>query len=73
MYSRHFGSYERTLRAANNYAYSLIQLKRFEEAKSVQRKIIPVAQRVLGEGSDTTLRMRANYAMALCKDRRHTR
>ena len=29
------------------------------------RKITPVAQRVLGEGNELTLRMRWNYALAL--------
>ena len=37
-----------TLGAANNYALSLIGLERFEEAKSLLRKTVPVARRVLG-------------------------
>ena len=60
--------HRRTLIAASNYATSLIQLKRFEEAKSLLRKTLPVARRVLGESHDTTLRMRWNYAAALYKD-----
>ena len=59
---------EHTLLAANNYALSLISLRRFEEAKSLMRKTIPVAQRVLGKSHVNTLRMRLNYAMALYKD-----
>ena len=39
-----------------------------EEAKSVLRKMMPVARRVLGESDETTLRMRWNYAWALYKD-----
>ena len=54
--------------AANNYAFSLAQLKRFEEAKTLLRKTMPVARRVLGEHDDTMLRQWWNYAMALYKD-----
>ena len=39
--------HEDTLRAALNYAVSLIEQQRFEEAKSVLCKMIPVARRVL--------------------------
>jgi hypothetical protein len=56
---------EETLRAANNYADSLIYLKRFEEAKALFSKVIPVARRVLGEGDRIVLKMRRGYAMAL--------
>ena len=54
-----------TLLAANNYAGSLLNLKRFEEAKSLCLKVMPVARRVLGDSNDTTLRMRWAYAQAL--------
>jgi hypothetical protein len=57
-----------SLDAANNYANSLFALKRFEEAKALSRKTIPVACRVLGEGNDVTLKMRWNYAAALYLD-----
>ncbi len=57
-----------TLEAANNYANSLLSLRRFEEAKSLMCKVRPVAQRVLGESDDLTLMMRQNYARALHKD-----
>ncbi|CAH0373504.1 unnamed protein product, partial [Pelagomonas calceolata] len=60
--------HENTLLAANNYATSLVCLKRFEAAKSLYRKTIPVARRVLGEGHDVTFRMRKGYARALCED-----
>ena len=43
-------------------------LKRFEEAKSLLRKTMPVARRVLGESHDLTLRMRWSYAAALYED-----
>jgi len=57
-----------TLRAANNYASSLNQLRCFEETKVLLRKTLPVARRVPGEGNEVTLRMRLNYAHSLYKD-----
>jgi tetratricopeptide (TPR) repeat protein len=59
---------EYTLQAANNYAYSLVELKRFKEAKSVLRKTMSVVRRALGEGHEHMLKMRWSYAMALYKD-----
>ena len=56
------------LRAATNYATSLRDLERFKETKSLLRKTIPVTRRVLGESHDLTIRMRWNYAAALCND-----
>jgi hypothetical protein len=50
---------------ANNYANSLIDLQRFEEAKSLMRKTMPVARRVLGSNDEGTLRTRTLYAAAL--------
>ena len=47
---------------------SLGLLQRFEEARSLLRKTMPVARRVLGENHDLTLRMRNNYAAALYMD-----
>ena len=60
--------HEETLIAASNYATSLKDLERFEEAKSLLRKTISVARRVLGDSTDTTLRMRWIYAEALYAD-----
>ena len=59
---------EDTLSAANNYASSLKSLGRFEEAKSLFLKAMPMARRVLGEGSELTLKMRWGYARALYED-----
>jgi len=59
---------ESTLRAAMNYAASLVSLKRFEEAKSLLRKTVTVARRVLGESNGLTLMMRHNYADSLYAD-----
>ena len=58
----------KTLRAANNYAVGLALLNRFEEAKALFRRTIPVARRVLGESHELTLKMRRIYANALCLD-----
>ena len=52
----------------SNYAYSLLDLQRFEEAKSLLRKAIPAARRVLGEGHRLALKMRRAYAQSLYKD-----
>ena len=60
--------HEYTLTAASNYASSLTALKRFEEAKSLLRRSIPVARRVLGEGHDLTLRMMMIHASTLFMD-----
>ena len=58
----------RLLRAAYNYALSLVRLKRFAEAKALLRKKMPVARRVLGENHDLMLRMRWTYGTALYLD-----
>ena len=57
-----------TLHAANNYAFSLAQLKRSGEAKALLRRTIPVARRALGENNGLTLKMRWIYAKALYDD-----
>ena len=60
--------HEYTLIAANNYSSSLNSLERFEEAKSLLRKTMPVARRVLGDNDENTLRLRWSYAKALYRD-----
>ena len=60
--------HEETVIAALNYASSLGGLKRFEEARSLLRRMIPVARRVLGENNDITLRVKFTYALALYND-----
>ena len=57
-----------TLLAASNYANSLFLLERCEEGKTLLRKALPMARRVLGESDKVTLRMRSNYAAALYTD-----
>jgi len=56
------------LRAANNYAWGLLALERFEEVKALMRKTIPVARRVLNEDNDLMLVMPWACANALYKD-----
>ena len=57
-----------TLAAACNYATSLLGLKRFEEAKTLYRKTMPVARRVFGGNHAFTLKVRWGYAETLYKD-----
>ena len=60
--------HEETLLAANNYALSLLNLQRYTEIKSLLRRSLPMARRVLGEGHRLTLSMRSIYAEVLYKD-----
>jgi hypothetical protein len=57
-----------TLLEASNYAVSFCQLQRFEEAKSLLRKMMPVARRVVGDSGEIALKMRWYYARALYED-----
>ena len=57
--------HDQTLAAASNYAATLRDLEHFEEGKALLRKMMPVAQRVLGEGHRLTLKMRLCYAQQL--------
>ena len=59
---------EYTLLSANNYATSLLNLQRFEEAKALMHKMVPVARRALGESNEITLKMRLVCAGALYED-----
>ena len=53
---------------SSSYALSLLNLRRFKEAKSLMRKTLPVAQRVLGASSDLKIRILRSYAKALYAD-----
>ena len=64
----HGEEHEDTLREACNYADELVNPQRFEEAKALLRKTMPVARRVLGEGHDFTLKISLVYARALYED-----
>jgi len=59
---------EETLIAASNYAMSLAQLRRWGEARSLLRRTMPVALRVLGGNHEYTLMLRKTYGRALSKD-----
>jgi tetratricopeptide (TPR) repeat protein len=72
VYSRSVNLYgeehRETLSEAYNCATALVTLERFEEAKALMRKTLPVARRVLGENNETTIRMRWNYALTIYAD-----
>ena len=56
--------------AANNYAYALVvTVRRFEEAKALMRKMMPVARRVLGNENILTLQSKMIYAEARARRR----
>ena len=57
-----------TLIAVCNYASSLVITNHLEEAKSLMRRKLPVARRVLGEDHHLTLWMRRDYGMVLYMD-----
>ncbi len=62
-----------TIEAANSFAAALSRLQRFEEARSLLRNTIPLAQRVVGhpivgEDRELTLIMKLTYARCLYKD-----
>ena len=59
---------EQTLLVALNYASTLFRVERFKEGKALLQKTMPVARRVLGDSHDLSLKMRWNYARALCED-----
>ena len=62
------GRVSKRFRSAYNYAFSLVRLQRFEEAKALIHKWMPVARRVLGESNELTLKMRKMLAIALLAD-----
>ena len=59
---------EDALLAAMNYGASLTLVGRFEEAKSLLRKAMPMARRVLGSNHDITLRIILIYTNTLYQD-----
>ena len=65
LYGAEHGS---TLLAANNTASTLLKLERYQEAKALLRRTLPVARRVLGENDETTIRMRWIFGHALNLD-----
>ena len=64
-----FGEQNReTLSVALNYAVSLGDSRRFEEAKPLLRRTMPMARRVFGASDQIMLKMRWYYAEALYVD-----
>ena len=57
---------------ANNYALSLKELDRLEEARVLYRKWMLVSQRVLGDSDHRTLTMKKKYAQTVYEDDRAT-
>ena len=51
--------------ASGHYSSSLIDLKRFKQARSLLRKTMPIARRFLGENNELTLKMRRVYGRVL--------
>ena len=58
--------HDETIREALCLTNVLVDSSRFEDAKVLMRKMLPVARRVLGESHEVTLKMRWAYARALC-------
>ena len=61
-----------TLTTTNNYASLLKELQRYEEAKSLICKTMPVARRVLGEFHEVTIKMLWVHADILCENNSST-
>ena len=62
---RKIGFFKLRLEAAANPSSSLIDLKRFKQARSLLRKTMPIARRFLGENNELTLKMRRVYGRVL--------
>ena len=60
--------HEYTLIAAVNYSSALGVLGRYGEAKTLLKKMIPAAQRVLGASHEFMFRMMGCYGQALYRD-----
>ena len=61
-----------TIMMANNYACSLKELARLEEARALYRKWMLVSQRVLGDCDHCTLTFKKRFAQTLYEDERAT-
>ena len=56
--------HETSLSEAGSYAGLLLTLGRFDEAKSLSRKTVPLARRIYGDSHEVTLKMRWLYAQS---------
>ena len=61
----HGEEHEDTLMDAGNFVINLLDLKRFEEAKRLLRKVMPVARRVFGTEHERTLSLQEDFARAM--------
>ena len=61
-----------TIMMANNYACSLKELGRLEEARALYRKWMLVSQRVLGDCDHCTLTFKKRFAQTVYEDGRAT-
>ena len=61
-----------TIMTANNYACSLKECDRLEEARALYRKWMLVSQRVLGDCDHCTLTFKKRFAQTLYEDERAT-
>ena len=61
-----------TIMTANNYALSLKELDRLEEARALYRKWMLVSQCVLGDCDHRTLTMKKKFAQTVYEDPRAT-
>ena len=72
VYSRilkfHGEEHRESLVAASNLAVGLLNLRRFEEARVLVRKNMPIARRILGETDESRFRMSTIYAWTLYGD-----
>ena len=62
------GRSNKRLRSSGTVAYLLQDQEQFEEARSLLRKMMPVARRILGDSHVITLGMRLEYAHTLYRD-----
>ena len=61
-------NHRKTLLEANNLASLLIGLQRFKEVRSLLRKALPVARRLLGAEHEVTLSIREDFSGAILED-----
>jgi len=54
-----------TLVPANSVSNLLVDMRRYEEAKSLLRRTMPVARRIIGENDETTIRLTWQYGQIL--------
>ena len=55
-------AHEQTIISASNYAWTLKALRRYDEAKTLMRKKLPVARRVLGPAHPVTRGLQGIHA-----------